>query len=84
MSDKKLVVDQRLFNQLSNKLSHQLRQPICTMMGLLNLIKLEGVTEADSQVILTNLNTCILELDKISREMGEIIQRVDGRECLRG
>jgi hypothetical protein len=44
------------------------------MLGLVHLMKMDGVTESDSQIILRNLYDYIAQLDNTSRESGAIME----------
>lgn len=63
-----------LLRQLADKVSHQLRQPICSLIGLMNLIKRDELSETDRLEILYHIDVCINQMDVQTREMSADIE----------
>ncbi len=54
--------------QLAHDIAHELRGPYCTLQGLLNLVDLEGMTEA-------NMNYIRHQLRRINQVSGHLMEK---------
>jgi len=63
----------KVLDQLAHIVSHQVRKPIGTMSGIINLMQLDLLTEEEYKQSINTLNACLQELDRCSRELGELI-----------
>lgn len=63
----------QVLDSLAHTVSHRLRKHVCTMLGLINLIKMESFNKSDCPQLLHQFQHCLDELDKYLREMGHVI-----------
>jgi PAS domain S-box-containing protein len=59
--------------------SHELRKPLCSILGLINLMK-ESIDEQEKKEILRLLEECSLELDKVVRRNNERVTEIETQE----
>jgi PAS domain S-box-containing protein len=59
--------------------SHELRKPLCSILGLINLMK-ESDDEQEKKEILRLLEECSLELDKVVRRNNEKVTEIETQE----
>lgn len=53
--------------------SHKVRQPIATMLGLMELLRLDGIDAGEWSHVLDSLKKCLIDLDAHTKEMGAFI-----------
>jgi PAS domain S-box-containing protein len=53
--------------------SHKVRQPIATMLGLMELFRLGGIDASEWDLVLDSLKKCLADLDAHTKEMGAFI-----------
>jgi signal transduction histidine kinase len=63
-----------IIDELLHVTSHQLRGPVCTMMGLLQLVNRGILTEDEYEEVFDHLSRCLSEMDKSSRDVVNIAQ----------
>lgn len=66
---------QKALNHLAFSISHRFRRPIATMLGLLELIRLDLLKEHEHEQAIVDFRTCLDELDRYTRELGCLIHR---------
>ena len=66
-------VHKKVLDQLAHIVSHEVRKPIGTMSGIINLMQLGLLSEEEYKQSINTLYSCLQELDKCSRELGELI-----------
>lgn len=67
-----LIKHNNELRQFSFTVSHNLRGPVASLLGLNQLIKIEKF-EKEDQVILTHIKTSVIHLDTIIRDLNKII-----------
>lgn len=65
-----LELQNRLLSEISWSQSHETRQPVATILGLLNILDRDSLTEENKQIVLLLENTT-QSLDHIIRKMVE-------------
>lgn len=61
--------------QIAFMTSHKIRGPIATMMGLVELLRMNGYEPGERNMVFENLKSCIMELDRCSRQMSAFIHQ---------
>jgi len=61
----------RIMDQISFKNNHELRAPVATILGLINLIDHEEFAHTHVRVIIDNLKATVKKLDGVIREINE-------------
>ncbi|NJM24187.1 MAG: hypothetical protein HC859_00165 [Bacteroidia bacterium] len=61
--------------QIAFMTSHKIRGPIATMMGLVELLRMNGCEPGERNMIFENLKSCIVNLDRCSRQMSAFIHQ---------
>lgn len=59
--------------ELTHILSHELRKPIGTMAGIVSLMEADLLTDDECHRLVYQLKTCLRDLDKHSRKIGDLI-----------
>jgi len=81
--NKELILHNQQLNQYSFVISHNLRGPIVTLLGLVNLFEQKSTDEAFKSEIITHIKKSTLHLDSIILDLNMILSQSDGRENLR-
>lgn len=68
--DVTLAMDKMAFS-----VSHRVRKPICSLLGLLELIKINSTPQLENGILVGHLMECVQELDKSSRDLSDLIYR---------
>jgi hypothetical protein len=68
--DVTLAMDKMAFS-----VSHRVRKPICSLLGLLELIKINSTPQLENGVLVGHLMECVQELDQSSRDLSDLIYR---------
>lgn len=66
---------QKALNALAFSISHRFRRPIATMLGLLELIRLDLLNGDEHPQAIRDFKTCLDELDRYTRELSCLIHR---------
>ena len=70
---KECDVLRRKIKQVSFTISHRIRGPITTLMGLLDLLKVASLSDEERDVIFLHIHNTVDELDKISRHLSDYL-----------
>jgi signal transduction histidine kinase len=81
--NKELIQHNQQLNQYSFVISHNLRGPIVTLLGLVNLFEQKNTDEAFKNEIIQHIKKSTLHLDSIILDLNMILSQSDGRETLR-
>ncbi|MBC7488446.1 MAG: PAS domain-containing protein [Cytophagaceae bacterium] len=81
--NKELIQHNQQLNQYSFVISHNLRGPIVTLLGLVNLFEQELTDEAFKNEIIQHIKKTTLHLDNIILDLNMILSQSDGRENIR-
>lgn len=81
--NKELIQHNQQLNQYSFVISHNLRGPIVTLLGLINLFEQESTDETFKHEIIQHIKKSTLHLDNIILDLNLILSQSDGRENLR-
>lgn len=81
--NKELIQHNQQLNQYSFVISHNLRGPIVTLLGLVNLFEQKSTDEAFKTEIIQHIKKSTLHLDSIILDLNMILSQSDGRETLR-
>lgn len=79
---KDLYRQNRDLQQFTYIVSHNLRSPVASALGLLNLLNTADKDSEIYQTILTNLNTSIRQLDTLLKDMNTILSIRDTKDTL--
>ncbi|MDB5273128.1 MAG: arcB [Chitinophagaceae bacterium] len=82
--NKELIQHNQQLNQYSFVISHNLRGPIVTLLGLVNLFEQKSTDEAFKNEIIQHIKKSTLHLDNIILDLNMILSQSDGRETMRG
>lgn len=81
--NKELIQHNQQLNQYSFVISHNLRGPIVTLLGLVNLFEQKSTDETFRAEIIQHIKKSTLHLDSIILDLNMILSQSDGRETLR-
>jgi signal transduction histidine kinase len=81
--NKELIQHNQQLNQYSFVISHNLRGPIVTLLGLVNLFEQKSTDEAFKNEIIQHIKKSTLHLDNIILDLNMILSQSDGRENMR-
>ncbi len=81
--NKELIQHNQQLNQYSFVISHNLRGPIVTLLGLVNLFEQKSTDESFKAEIIQHIKKSTLHLDSIILDLNMILSQSDGRETLR-
>ena len=81
--NKELIQHNQQLNQYSFVISHNLRGPIVTLLGLVNLFEQKSIDEAFKIEIIQHIKKTTLHLDSIILDLNMILSQSDARETLR-
>ncbi len=81
--NKELILHNQQLNQYSFVISHNLRGPIVTLLGLVNLFEQKSTDEAFKSEIIHHIKKSTLHLDSIILDLNMILSQSDGRETMR-
>jgi PAS domain S-box-containing protein len=68
-----LIENVKLIEEMSFKNSHEMRGPVATMLGLVNLIKIEMPTQATAMDLVNYLEKTVLKMDEVIRELTDFL-----------
>jgi len=68
-----LIINNNELRQFSHTLSHNLKSPVATFQGLLNLIEMDGLNDAN-KVLLGYLNQSVDKMQEVFSDMNEILE----------
>ena len=81
--NKELIQHNQQLNQYSFVISHNLRGPIVTLLGLVNLFQQKSTDETFKAEIIEHIKKSTLHLDSIILDLNMILSQSDGRETMR-
>ena len=81
--NKELIQHNQQLNQYSFVISHNLRGPIVTLLGLVNLFEQKSTDETFKNEIIQHIKKSTLHLDNIILDLNMILSQSDGRENIR-
>jgi PAS domain S-box-containing protein len=68
-----LIENVKLIEEMSFKNSHEMRGPVATMLGLVNLIKIEMPTQATALELVNYLEKTVLKMDEVIHELTDFL-----------
>jgi PAS domain S-box-containing protein len=68
-----LIDNVKLIEEISFKNSHEMRAPVATMLGLVNLIKKEMPTQATAMELVNYLENTVTRMDEVIRELTDFL-----------
>jgi PAS domain S-box-containing protein len=73
--EQKILVQHAALQKVAWSNSHELRRPVCTIIGLISVLK-DANNEKDRHQCLAALETCTGELDELVRQINQKIERM--------
>ena len=69
-----LITRNKDLEQFSYIISHNLRAPVANIIGLTDVMQFIGVQESDKMNLLSQLNTSVIRLDNVIKDLNNVLQ----------